>query len=223
MEFFLDSSNLNEIQELTQLGLIDGVTTNPLLLSKQGGDKSYADRVKQIVKIVGPDKTVFSQVISQSMDTMISEAREINSWGSRMVVKLPATKDGFAALAKLSGEGIRCAITLVYSAAQGFCAAKYGAVYVAPFVARGYQVGMDGVAVVEQIAGACAKHGLECKVLGASLRTPVDVMRCINAGAGAVTVPYAPLMEMFNNPCSMSTLDDFVGSWNSLNCAGVFD
>lgn len=148
MKFFLDTANLDEIKKAFELGILDGVTTNPALLSKQSG--SYKEGVQSIVALTG-GAIVFAEVLATEPEGMIREAKEIAAWGPNMVIKLPMTPAGIQACASLTKEGISCAVTLIYSEPQAVVAAKAGAKYIAPFVARANEVGVDGIETISKI------------------------------------------------------------------------
>lgn len=221
MEIFLDTGSFSEIEKAVKFGFIDGVTTNPALLSKSAGDLNYRQCIEKVVDIVGPEKKVFAEVLALDSDTMYKEGVEVASWGPNMVIKVPAVMDGVLAISRLSKEGISCAMTLVYTTAQGVMAAKAGAKYAATFVARSYEVGMNGIEITRDLAEIYRIQGLECKVLAASLRNPADSVKAIKAGARSVTLPFACLNAMTNSPCSIATLNDFLELWTALNKGGI--
>lgn len=221
MEVFLDTGNFSEIKEAIKYGFIDGVTTNPALLSKSAGDLSYRQSVEKVIDIVGPEKKVFAEVLALDADTMYKEGVEVASWGPNMVIKVPAVMDGVLAVSRLTREGINCAMTLVYTTAQGVMAAKAGAKYAATFVARSYEVGMDGIEMTKELADTYRIQGLDCKVIAASLRNPADAVKAIKAGAESVTLPLACLKAMVNSPSSVATLNEFLELWTALNKGGI--
>jgi len=222
MEFFLDTGNFSEIEKAVKFGFIDGVTTNPALLSKSAGNLSYRQCIDKVVELVGPKRKVFAEVLSLDADNMYKEGVEVASWGPNMIIKVPAIMEGVIAISRLSKEGINCAMTLVYTTAQGLMAAKAGAKYAATFIARSYEVGMDGIEVTGELAQVYKTQRLDCKVLAASLRTPADTVKAVKAGAEAITLPFACMNGMVNSPCSVATLNDFLCSWTALNKGGIF-
>lgn len=219
MKFFLDTANLDEIKRAFSMGIMDGVTTNPALLSKQSA--SYKDGVRSIVELTG-GAVVFAEVLAAGPEDMILEAREISSWGPQMVVKLPMTPAGVQACAALSREGIACAVTLIYSEPQAVVAAKAGAKYIAPFVARANEVGIDGIETISNISRSFRALGLETEILAASVRNGYDAAKALRCGATSVTLPYGVLMGMMKSPVTDMTLGSFMELWNSKNAGGVF-
>ncbi|QUO37276.1 fructose-6-phosphate aldolase [Dysosmobacter sp. Marseille-Q4140] len=219
MKFFLDTANLDEIQQAFELGIMDGVTTNPALLSKQSG--SYKEGVQNIVSLTG-GAIVFAEVLATQPAEMIREAKEISSWGPQMIVKLPMTPAGIQACAALSKDGINCAITLVYSEPQAIVAAKAGAKYIAPFIARANEVGMDGTKTISKIAQSYNSHNIPTEILAASVRNGYDAAKALRCGATSVTLPYGVLMGMMKNPVTDMTLNSFLDLWSNKNAGGVF-
>lgn len=219
MKFFLDTANLDEIRQAFDLGIMDGVTTNPALLSKQSG--TYKEGVQNIVALTN-GAIVFAEVLATQPSEMIREAREISSWGPQMIVKLPMTAAGIQACAALSKEGISCAITLVYSEPQAIVAAKAGAKYIAPFIARANEVGMDGTETISRIAESFKAHDLQTEILAASVRNGYDAAKALRCGATSVTLPYGVLLGMMKNPVTDMTLNSFLDLWSTKNAGGVF-
>lgn len=219
MKFFLDTANLDEIKQAFSMGIMDGVTTNPALLSKQS--VSYKEGVQNIVNLTG-GAVVFAEVLAENPENMILEAKEINSWGPQMVVKLPMTPAGIQACAALSKEGVSCAITLIYSEPQAIVAAKAGAAYIAPFVARANEVGIDGIDTIANISKSFRALGLGTEILAASVRNGYDAAKALRYGATSVTLPYGVLIGMMKSPVTDMTLGSFMDMWNSKNTGGVF-
>lgn len=219
MKFFLDTANIEEIKQAFSMGIMDGVTTNPALLSKQSA--SYKDGIRNIVELTG-GAVVFAEVLAGDPENMILEAKEINRWGPQMVVKLPMTPAGVQACAALNKEGIACAITLIYSEPQAVVAAKAGAKYIAPFVARANEVGIDGIDTIANISKTFQALGLETEILAASIRNGHDAAKALRCGAASVTLPYGVLMGMMKSPVTDMTLGSFMEMWNSKNAGGVF-
>lgn len=219
MKFFLDTANLEEIDHAFALGIMDGVTTNPALLSKQSG--SYQEGVRNIVARTG-GAIVFAEVLADDPGGMIREAKELASWGPNIVVKLPMTPAGIQACATLTKAGIHCAVTLIYSEPQAIVAAKAGAKYIAPFVARANEVGVDGIDTISKIAQTFQAHGIETEILAASVRSGCDAAKALRCGATSVTLPYGVLMGMMKSPVTDMTLKSFLDLWNSKNAGGVF-
>lgn len=213
MRFFLDTANIAEIKEIAELGIIDGVTTNPSILSKEG--KNWEDGIQGILKIVnGP---VFVEVFSSDSEGMVKEALELAKWDSRLVIKLPMVLEGLKAMRILSQKGVTIAATLVYTVAQAVIAAQVGAMYVAPFVARSFEVNQDGIQLIEEIATIFKLQNCKCKILAASIRTPQDAIRSLNAGADILTLPYAVIKQMIFHPLTDLTLKKFMNDWEAVN------
>ena len=221
MELFLDSVAQADIEAALKIGMIDGATTNPALLS-QLEVPSYRAGVEKIVAAMGPGRKVFAEVLALDAEGMVKEGKEMAGWGPNMVIKLPATNEGLAAVRELSAHSIDCLVTMVYSPAQAIMAAKAGAKYVAVFVARGYQAGIDGIGVISEAAKAFAVMGTKCGILAASLRTPTDFVRAIAAGASSAALPGAAMLECGESPCTKGTLTEFLHKWNCLGRKGIF-
>ena len=219
VKFFLDTPTLDEIKKAFELGILDGVTTNPALLSKQSG--SYKEGVQSIVALTG-GAIVFAEVLATEPEGMIREAKEIAAWGPNMVIKLPMTPAGIQACASLTKEGISCAVTLIYSEPQAVVAAKAGAKYIAPFVARANEVGVDGIETISKIAQTFQSHAIQTEILAASVRNGHDAAKALRCGATSVTLPYGVLMGMMKNPVTDMTLNSFLDLWNSKSASGVF-
>lgn len=219
MKFFLDTADLAEIRSAFELGLLDGVTTNPALLSKQAF--SYKEGVKKIVEATN-GATIFAEVLADTPIEMVREGREIHTWGPQMIVKLPMVPAGIQACNELTRAGVKCAITMVYTVAQGLIAAKAGAAYIAPFVARANEAGADGLRTIARIAEAYRAQNIETEILAASLRSSCDAAEALRVGAAAVTVPYAVLQSMMKSPLTEMTLNNFLGQWTAKNTGGIF-
>ena len=209
MKFFVDSGNIKEIQALAAIGIIDGVTTNPSLLAKEGGD--YRRHLKQICEIVrGP---VSGEVVATEVNAMLREGREIAKIDPHMVVKVPLTRDGIQACKALSGEGIRVNVTLVFSAAQAILAAKAGATYVSPFVGRLDDIAADGMGLIRQIVEIYDKYEYRTEVLVASCRHPMHIVEAARMGADICTCPPAVIDQLFNHPLTTIGLEKFLKDW----------
>lgn len=219
MKLFLDTADLNEIQKAFELGIMDGVTTNPALLAKQS--LSYKEGVQKIVELTN-GATVFAEVLADTPEEMVKEGLEINTWGPNMMVKLPMIPAGIQACSELSRAGVKCTITMVYTVAQALIAAKAGAAYIAPFIARANEVGVDGLNTVAEIADVYQSLGIETGILTASLRTGRDAAESLRLGATAVTLPYAVLTGMMKSPLTEMTLNNFLGQWAAKNAGGIF-
>lgn len=211
MRLFIDTANLEQIRSAFELGFVSGVTTNPVLVYKEG-TKELEKRIKSIREITC-DGEIFTQVITTTYDEMIRQAKLINSWDNNITVKLPGTIEGIKAIAKLSREGIRTCATLIYSTTQALAAAVAGAAYVAPFVNRSKAVGIDGTEMLAEIAEIFRIQNLSTQVVGASTNTPFDVKTMAMLGAHVVTAPYSVLEGLVVNPAANDTLVEFLDGW----------
>ena len=212
MKIFLDTANLDEIRSAVELGLIDGVTTNPSLVAKE--KCKFKDRVIEICELVqGPTS---AEVTATDTAGMISEAREIAAWHKHVVIKIPLIPAGLAAIKQLSGEGIRTNCTLCFSVNQAWLAAKAGATYISPFVGRLDDIGHDGIALVAEIREAYDIHGYQTQLLSASLRHADHVKQSLLAGADVATIPYKVLMQTFKHPLTDIGLKNFLADWEKV-------
>jgi len=209
MKLFVDTGSVKEIEALASIGILDGVTTNPSLLAKEGGDyKQILKRICDIVK--GP---VSGEVVSIEFDGMMREGHEIAALDEHMVVKVPLTRNGIRACKTLSSEGIRVNVTLVFSAAQALLAAKAGATFVSPFVGRLDDVGVNGMELIREIVQIYDNFEFTTEVLVASCRNPIHVVDAAKMGADICTCPSAVIDQMFNHPLTTSGLDKFLKDW----------
>jgi transaldolase len=209
MKLFIDSGNIKEIETLTALGIIDGVTTNPTLLSKEPGD--YRENLKKICRIVqGP---VSGEVVATDFAGMIQQGRDIAGIDEHMVVKVPLTRDGIRACKTLSGEGIRVNVTLVFSAAQAILAAKAGATFVSPFVGRLDDVATNGMELIREIVDIYDNYEFPTEVLVASVRHPIHIVEAGRLGADICTCPAKVIDAMFNHPLTDIGLAKFLKDW----------
>ena len=196
MKIFLDTANLQEIEKAMQWGVIDGVTTNPTLVAKEGGD--FHALLQEICHLVpGP---VSAEVIATEAEAMVEEAKELAAIAPQIVIKIPMTPDGLQAVKTLSGDGIRCNVTLIFSFQQALLAAKAGAAYVSPFLGRLDDIGHDGVDLVADICQAFAHYDLPCEVIAASIRHPQHVMAVAKAQAHIATVPFPSWQKCSTTP-----------------------
>src|SRR5215218_9785180 len=209
MKLFIDSGNLKDIEALVPLGIIDGITTNPTLLAKEGGDyKSILKRICQIVK--GPTS---AEVVSTDADGMVREGRELAAIDEHIVVKVPFTKDGVKACKTLASEGTRVNVTLIFSPTQAWLAAKVGAAYVSPFVGRLDDVGTTGMTLVREIVDIFDNYEYSTEVLVASVRNPIHIVEAARMGADVVTVPAAIIEQSFKHPLTDIGLEKFLKDW----------
>jgi transaldolase len=211
MKIFLDTANLEEIRQGVEWGIVDGVTTNPTLIAKEGAD--FEKRIKEICKLVqGP---VSAEVISLNWEGMVEEARKLAAIDEHVVVKIPMTPDGIKAVKILSAEGIRTNVTLVFSANQALLAAKAGATYVSPFVGRIDDNGNDGLKLLEEIMQIFVNYGFETEVIAASIRHPMHVVEAALIGVDIATVPFDVLKKMFMHPLTDVGIKRFLQDWES--------
>ncbi len=212
MKLFLDTGNLKDIEKLVQVGIIDGITTNPSLLAKEPGD--FRENLKKICAIVkGP---VSGEVIATDFDGMMREGHDIAKLDDYMVVKLPLTRDGIRACKALSGEGIKVNVTLVFSAAQALLAAKAGATFVSPFVGRLDDIATNGMELIREIVDIYDNYEFSTEVLVASCRHPIHIVEAARMGADICTAPPAVIDMMFNHPLTTSGLEKFLKDWEKV-------
>lgn len=210
MKFFIDTANLNEIREAYDLGVLDGVTTNPSLMAKEGitGEVNIREHYKAICNIV--DNNVSAEVISTDFDNIIREGRELAKIDDKIVVKVPMIKDGVKALKKFSSEGIRTNCTLVFSPGQAILAAKAGASYVSPFIGRLDDVSVDGVDLIAQMRLIYDNYGFETEILAASIRHVVHLIKCAEIGADVATCPLSVITGLLKHPLTDIGLEKFL-------------
>lgn len=209
MEIFLDTANIEEIKTGVAWGIVDGVTTNPTLVSKENA--VFEERIKEICETVeGP---VSAEVVSTEYAGMVKEARELVKMSEYVVVKIPLIPDGIKAIKTLSKEGIKTNATLVFSPLQALLAAKAGATYVSPFIGRMDDIGNTGMEIVEQIKVIFSNYGYETKIIVASVRHPQHVLEAGLVGADVVTVPFNVLEKMFHHPMTDIGLERFLSDW----------
>lgn len=206
MKFFLDTANLDELRKGVELGLVDGVTTNPTLIAKEGN--AIEDQIRRICDIVDGD--ISAEVVSTKTAEMLPEARQLARIHKNVVVKLPLTRDGIRACSTLGKEGIRVNVTLCFSAAQAMLAAKAGAYIVSPFIGRIDDIGWNGIHLIEEIVQIYRNYDVRTKVLAASLRSSTHVVEAAKAGAQIGTMPFKVLDMMFNHPLTDKGLDQFL-------------
>jgi transaldolase len=217
MKFFIDTANLKEIREAHDLGVLDGVTTNPSLMAKEGikGQENIMAHYKAICNIV--EDRVSAEVISTDFDGMIKEGHELARIDDKIVVKIPMIKDGVKAIKKLRSEGIRINCTLVFSAGQALLAAKAGATYVSPFIGRIDDSGHDGMLLIEQIVRIYRNYQYKTEVLAASLRSVNHVIRCAELGADVATCPLSAILGLLYHPLTDKGLEKFLSDYKKLN------
>lgn len=212
MKLFLDTANIAEIKEGVQSGLIAGVTTNPALAAKEG--RNFASLLAEILSLV--DGPVFAEVLSLDAGGMVEEGEKLRALDARMVVKIPATWAGMQAVRRLSRAGVQTAVTLVYSPAQAMMASIAGADYVAPFLGRAYDVGIDGFESLRQIAAQYRAQGVQTKILAASVRTAQDGWNAALCGADILTLSLKVIKQMAGHPQTDVTLKAFLDDWKKI-------
>lgn len=217
MKFFIDTANLNEIKEAYDLGVLDGVTTNPSLMAKEGikGAENIKAHYKAICNIV--DNNVSAEVIATDFDTMMKEGYELAKIDEKIVVKVPMIKDGVKAIKKFSSEGIRTNCTLVFSAGQAILAAKAGASYVSPFIGRLDDISQDGLELISQIRLIYDNYGFDTEILSASVRHTMHLIQCAEIGSDVVTCPLNVITGLLNHPLTDSGLAKFLADYKKVN------
>ena len=210
MKFFIDTANLEQIQEAQDLGILDGVTTNPSLMAKEGiiGDDNVINHYKAICDIVDGD--VSAEVISTDFDGMVREGMKLAELDKNIVVKIPMIKDGVKALKYFSNHGIKTNCTLVFSAGQALLAAKAGATYMSPFIGRLDDISSDGLRLIEQIRLIYDNYGLDTEILAASVRHTMHIIECAEIGADVMTGPLSAIMGLLKHPLTDSGLEKFL-------------
>jgi transaldolase len=211
MKFFIDTANLDQIREANDLGVLDGVTTNPSLMAKEGitGKDNVMRHYKAICDIVG-DGDVSAEVIATDFATIVTEGEELAELHPNIVVKVPMIKDGVKALKYFSDKGIRTNCTLVFSAGQALLAAKAGASYVSPFIGRLDDISVDGLDLIEQIRVIYDNYGYETEILAASVRHPMHIIKCAELGADVMTGPLSAIMALLKHPLTDNGLAQFL-------------
>jgi transaldolase len=212
MQIFLDTADVKEIRELAALGLVDGVTTNPSLVAKEG--RPFRDIVADILKIV--DGPINLEVVSTEAPAMVAEGRELAKLHKNVVVKIPLIAEGLKAVRQLSRDGIRTNVTLCFSGPQALLAAKAGAAYISPFVGRLDDISHIGMELVRQILVIYRNYGYSTQVLAASVRTPVHFLEAALAGAHVCTLPPTVLRQLLKHPLTDSGLERFLADWKKV-------
>lgn len=217
MKFFIDTANLDLIQEAQNLGILDGVTTNPSLMAKEGikGREAILNHYKTICEITDGD--VSAEVLSVNYDEMIKEGEELAKLHERIVVKIPMTKDGVKAIKYFSNKGIKTNCTLVFSAGQALLAAKAGATYVSPFLGRLDDIATDSMHLIEDIRLIYDNYLFETKILAASIRNPMHIVNCAKLGADVITSPLPSILNLLNHPLTEIGLAQFVADAEKMN------
>jgi transaldolase len=215
MKFFIDTANIDQIKEAHDLGVLDGVTTNPSLMAKEGivGKENIFAHYKRICEIVEGD--VSAEVISTDFDGIIKEANELVKIHPRIVVKVPMVKDGIKAIKYLTGKGIKTNCTLIFSPGQALLAAKAGATYVSPFIGRLDDISIDGVELIAQLRLIFDNYGFTTQILAASIRHPVHIIKCAEVGADVATCPLSSILALLKHPLTDSGLEKFLADYKS--------
>lgn len=211
MKFFLDTANVDQIKRINDLGLCDGVTTNPSIINKEGRD--FKEVVKEICSIV--DGPVSAEVTSYDYETMVKEARDIATWHENIVVKIPMTEDGLKTINTLSKEGIKTNCTLIFSVGQGLMAAKAGATFISPFIGRIDDMGEDGIRLIYDLKTVLDNYGLESEIIAASIRTNKHLEEAAIAGAHIATIPGTLFDKLWVHPLTTQGIESFKKDWDS--------
>jgi transaldolase len=217
MKFFIDTANLEMIEEAQDLGILDGVTTNPSLMAKEGisGSKNIVNHYKKICEIVDGD--VSAEVISTDFDGMVKEGEALANLHSNIVVKVPIIKDGIKAIKYFSDKGIKTNCTLIFSAGQALLAAKAGATYVSPFIGRLDDVSTDGMDLIAQIREIYDNYMFNTEILAASVRHPMHIIQCAEIGADVMTGPLSAITALLNHPLTDIGLAKFLSDFKKVN------
>ena len=213
MKFFIDTANIDEIKEASALGILDGVTTNPSLVAKEG--KNFRELLDEIIKLV--DGPISAEVVSTDYEGIIKEGRELAAIHKNIVVKVPLIKEGLKAVKTFSEEGIKTNVTLCFSPTQALLAAKAGATYISPFVGRLDDISHSGMDLVSQIIDIYDNYGYETEVLVASIRHPLHLVEAAQMSADVATMPFDVINKLFNHPLTDIGLAKFLSDWKKSN------
>jgi transaldolase len=212
MKFFIDTANIDEIKDAARLGILDGVTTNPSLVAKEG--RKFEDVIAQICTIV--DGPISAEVTALDFDGMMAQAHPLAKIHKNVTIKVPLTKEGLRACKALRGEGIHVNVTLCFSPSQALLAAKCGATFISPFIGRLDDVSQDGVDLIRQIRAIYDNYGFTTQILAASIRHPMHVVDCALAGADVGTMPYKVMTQLYEHPLTDIGLKKFLEDWDKL-------
>ena len=217
MKFFIDTANLEQIQEAQDMGILDGVTTNPSLMAKEGisGEENIINHYKSICAIV--DGAVSAEVISTDFEGMVKEGEKLAALHPNIVVKVPMIKEGVKAIKYFSSKGIKTNCTLVFSSGQALLAAKAGATYVSPFIGRLDDVSTDGIELIDQIRLIYDNYGYETQILAASVRHPIHIIQCAEIGADVMTGPLSAITALLKHPLTDIGLEKFLADFKKAN------
>lgn len=209
MKFFIDTANIEQIKKGVEMGMVDGVTTNPSLIAKE--DKPFEQILKEIVEIV--DGPISAEVVSLEADGMVEEAKVLSAMSDNIVIKIPMVMEGIKAVKQLTALGIKTNVTLIFSAAQALLAAKAGATYVSPFVGRLDDIGSPGIDLVNEIMAIFRNYGMTTEVIVASIRSPQHVMESAAIGADIATIPLKVIEQLAKHPLTDIGIDQFLADW----------
>lgn len=213
MKFFLDTANVEEIKRINALGLVDGVTTNPSIISKEG--RPFDEVIKEICNIV--DGPVSAEVIGLKADEMVKEARVLAAWAPNVVVKIPMTEEGLKAVHILSNENIKTNVTLIFSVSQGLMAAKAGAAFISPFLGRLDDIGVNGIDLIKRLKQVLHNYGLKSEIISASIRHIGHVEAAAEAGAHIATIPGSLFPKLWGHPLTDKGIAGFLKDWEAFN------
>ena len=211
MKFFLDTANVEEIKRINQLGLVDGVTTNPTIISKEGRD--FKEVITEICGLV--DGPVSAEVIALDTENMVKEAQDISTWADNIVVKIPMTEYGLRAVNILSKEGIKTNVTLVFTVAQGLMAAKAGATFVSPFVGRLDDIATDSLALISNLKKVLTQYGYQTEIIAASIRSLKHVEDVAELGSDIATIPGTLFPKLWSHPLTDAGIQAFLKDWEA--------
>lgn len=213
MKFFLDTASVAEIKRISELGLVDGVTTNPTIIAKEG--RPFEEVIKEICSIVeGP---VSAEVISLEAEKMIEEARILAKWAPNVVVKIPMTEAGLKAVHTLAAEGIKTNVTLIFTVSQGLMAAKAGATYISPFLGRLDDIGTDGILLIKNLKTVLDNYGLKAEIISASIRHIGHLEEAAEAGAHIATIPGSLFPKLWSHPLTDKGIEGFLKDWETFS------
>ena len=212
MKFFIDTADVREIREANELGLVDGVTTNPSLIAKSG--RRFEEVIKEITGIV--DGPISAGVVSLEHDGMIAEATELVKIHANIVIKLPMTPEGLKATKTLSSRGVKTNVTLIFTPMQALLAAKAGATYVSPFVGRLDDISQDGMGIIEEIRTIFDNYGYDAQIIVASIRNPIHVLNSALLGADVCTIPYSVMLQLAKHPLTDAGIKKFLEDWEKV-------
>ncbi len=212
MKIFIDTANVSEIKEAATWGILDGVTTNPSLIAKEGRD--LKEVINEICEIV--DGPISAEVISLEHEEMVKEALELVKLHKNIVIKIPMCIEGLKAVSILHSKGIKTNVTLIFSSTQALLAAKAGATYVSPFLGRLDDIGTPGINLIEEIATIFKKHNIQTEIIAASVRNPIHASTCAVAGADIATIPFNVLNQMAKHPLTDAGIEKFLADYNKM-------